>query len=150
MPDLPLWSSPPPEKWGATLRAELKVLHFTILRVGLLASGMDCSPEEQSRLALLSHQYPEGITAAELEALDIQMQLLTQDVAFSPEERFRLELLAQLAHQYSALHEFEGPSPANMQDLDALLRLLVRDVAVFAQAAVSRAAAAPDDPRRHG
>ena len=82
------------------MHAELKVLHSTILRVGLLASGMACSPEERFRLELLAHQDPEGITTANLGELDIQLLQLT------------------------------------------------RDVAVYAQAAVSKAAAAPDDPRR--
>ena len=100
MPVLPLWSSPPPDEWEAAMRAELKVLCSTILRVGLLASGMACSPEERFRLELLAHQDPEGITTA------------------------------------------------NMMELDIQLLQLTRDVAVYAQAAVSKAAAAPDDPRR--
>jgi hypothetical protein len=100
MPDLPLWSCPPPDELPATLRAELKALCSTILRVGLLASGMACSPEERFRLQLLAHQDPEGITTTNLQELDIQL-----------------------------LH-------------------LTRDVAHIAQAAVSKAAAAPDDPRR--
>ena len=102
MSDLPLWSSPPPAELPATLRAELKMLCSTILRVGLLASSMACSPEEQFRLQLLANQDPEGITTANLQELDIQLLQLT------------------------------------------------RDVAVYAQAAVSKAAAAPDDPRRQG
>jgi hypothetical protein len=82
------------------MRAELKVLCSTILRVGLLASGMACSPEERFRLQLLAHQDPEGITTANLSELHYQVLQVT------------------------------------------------RDVAVYAQAAVSKAAAAPDDPRR--
>jgi hypothetical protein len=35
-----------------------------------------------------------------------------------------------------------------MMELDIQLLQLTRDVAVYAQAAVSKAAAAPDDPRR--
>ena len=100
MPVFPLWSSPPPDEWEAAMRAELKVLCSTILRVGLLASGMACSPEERFRLQLLAHQDPEGITTA------------------------------------------------NMMELDIQLRQLTRDMAMYAQAAVSKAAAAPDDPRR--
>ena len=76
------------------------MLCSTILRVGLLASSMACSPEEQFRLQLLANQDPEGITTANLQELDIQL-----------------------------LH-------------------LTRDVALYVQAAVSKAAAAPDDPRR--
>ena len=80
--------------------AEMEVLSSTILRVGLLASGMADSPEERFRLQLLAHQIPEGITTA------------------------------------------------NLMELDNQLLQLTRDVAVYAQAAVSKAAAAPDDPRR--
>jgi hypothetical protein len=82
------------------MRAELEVLRSTILRVGLLAAGMACTPEERFRLQLLAHQDPEGITTA------------------------------------------------NLQELHGQVLQLTRDVAVYAQAAVSKAAAAPDDPRR--
>jgi hypothetical protein len=82
------------------MRAEFDVLRSTILRVGLLAADMVCSPEDRFRLELLAHQDPEGLTTANLQELDIQLLQIT------------------------------------------------RDVAVYAQAAVSKAAAAPDDPRR--
>ncbi len=100
MPVLPLWSSPPPDEWEATMRAEFDVLRSTILRVGLLAADKVCSREDRIRLQLLAYQDPEGITTA------------------------------------------------NMMELDIQLLQLTRDVAVYAQAAVSKAAAAPDDPRR--
>jgi hypothetical protein len=82
------------------MRAELEVLRSTILRVGLLASGMACSPEERFRLELLAHQDPEGITTA------------------------------------------------NLQELHNHVRDITLQGALYAQAAVSKAAAAPDDPRR--
>ena len=82
------------------MRAELEVLRSTILRVGLLAAGMACSPEERFRLELLANQDPEGITTA------------------------------------------------NLQELHGQVLQLTRDVAVYAQGAVSKAAAAPNDPRR--
>ena len=100
MPVLPLWSSPPPDEWEAAMRAELEVLRSTILRVGLLAAGMACSPEERFRLQLLAHQDPDGITTA------------------------------------------------NLQELHNHVLQLTREGALYAQAAVSKAAAAPDDPRR--
>lgn len=81
------------------MRAELEVLRSTILRVGLLATGMACSPEDRFRLQLLAHQDPEGITTA------------------------------------------------NLQELHSHVLQLTRDVAMYAQAAVSKCAAAPDDPR---
>lgn len=84
------------------MRAELEVLRSTILRVGLLAAGMACTPEERLRLQLMAHQDPQGTTSA------------------------------------------------NLQDLHGLVLQLTREVAVYAQAAVSKAAAAPDDPRRQG
>lgn len=82
------------------MRAELEVLRSTILRVGLLAAGMACTPEERARLELLAHEDPQGTTTANLQELHVQVLQLT------------------------------------------------RDVATFAQGAVSKAAAAPDDPRR--
>jgi len=82
------------------MRAELEVLRSSILRVGLLAAGMACTPEERFRLQLLAHQDPEGITTA------------------------------------------------NLQELHGLVLQLTRDAAMYAQAAVSKAAAAPDDPRQ--
>jgi hypothetical protein len=82
------------------MRAELQVLRSTILRVGLLAAGMACSPEERARLQLLAHEDPAGITTA------------------------------------------------NMRELHRQVLQITRDVAVYAQAAVSQAAAAHDDPRR--
>ena len=100
MPIAPLWSYPPDAEWESTMLAELEVLRSTILRVGLLATGMACSPEERFRLQLLAHQDPEGITTA------------------------------------------------NLQDLHGQVLQLTRDAAMYAQAAVSKAAAAPDDPRR--
>lgn len=100
MPVLPLWSSPPSAEWETTMRSELEALRSTILRVGLLATGMTCSPEERFRLQLLAHQDPQGTTTA------------------------------------------------NLQELHGHVLQLTRDVAVYAQAAVSKCAAAPDDPRR--
>jgi len=82
------------------MRSELEVLRSTILRVGLLAAGMACSPEERFRLQLLAHEDPEGITTA------------------------------------------------NVQEIHSQVLQLTRDAAMYAQAAVSKAAAAPDDPRR--
>jgi hypothetical protein len=82
------------------MRAELEVLRSTILRVGLLAAGMACSPEERLRLQLLAHEDRAGITTA------------------------------------------------NIQELHDQVLQITRDAAVYAQAAVSQAAAAPDDPRR--
>ncbi len=102
MPVLPLWSSPPPDEWEATMRAEFDVLRSTILRVGLLAADKVCSREDRIRLQLLAYQDPEGITTANLPELHDQV----------------LQLTTQVAH--------------------------------IALAAVSKAAAAPDDPRRQG
>lgn len=82
------------------MRAELEVLRSTILRVGLLAAGMACTPEKRARLELLAHEDPQGTTTA------------------------------------------------NMQDLHVEMLQLTGHVAMVAQAAVSKAAAAPDDPRR--
>lgn len=82
------------------MRAELEVLRSTILRVGLLAAGMACSPEERFRLQLLAHEDAQGVTTANIDELHIQVLELT------------------------------------------------RDLATYAQAVVSKAAAAPDDPRR--
>jgi hypothetical protein len=84
------------------MRAELEVLRSTILRVGLLATGMACSPEERLRLQLLAHEDPAGITTA------------------------------------------------NIQELHRQVLQISREAAVYAQATVSQAAAAPDDPRRQG
>ena len=100
MPIHPLWSAPSPAEWDTTMRAELEVLRSTILRVGLLAAGMACTPEERARLELLAHEDPQGTTTA------------------------------------------------NLQELHHQVRQITRDVAMVAQAAVSKAAAAPDDPRR--
>jgi hypothetical protein len=100
MPVFPLWPSPAPAEWEATMRAELAVLRSTILRVGLLAAGMACTPEQRARLELLAHEDPQGTTTA------------------------------------------------NLQELHFDILQLTRNVAVNAQAAVSKAAAAPDDPRR--
>lgn len=82
------------------MRAELEVLRSTILRVGLLAAGMACTPEERARLELMAHEDPQGTTTA------------------------------------------------NMQDLHVEMLQLTGHVAKYAQAAVSKAAAAPDDLRR--
>lgn len=82
------------------MRAELEVLRSTILRVGLLAAAMACTPEERLRLQLLAHEDPQGTTTA------------------------------------------------NLQELHGQVLQLTRDAAMYAQAAVSKAAAAPDDPRR--
>ena len=80
---------------------------------------------------------------AELEVLRstiLRVGLLAAGMACSTEERFRLQLLAN--------QDPEGLTTANLQELDIQLLQLTRDVAVYAQAAVSKAAAAPDDPRR--
>ena len=90
----------PPTQWDAAIRAELDVLRSSILRVGLLAAGMACTPEERARLALMLEEDETGL-------------------AISP-----------------------------VHDLDEVVRDLTRSVAKYAQAAVSKAAAAPDDPRR--
>lgn len=82
------------------MRAELEVLRSTILRLGLLAAGMACTPEERARLELLAHEDPRGIITANLQELHIEMLQLSGHVA------------------------------------------------KYAQAAVGKAAAAPDDPRR--
>lgn len=82
------------------MRSELEELRSTILRVGLLAAGMACTPEERMRLQLIAHEDPEGITTANIEQLHLQVLEIT------------------------------------------------RDVAKYAQSAVSKAAAAPDDSRR--
>jgi hypothetical protein len=97
---LPLWSLPDPADWSNAMPAELMALRSAILRVGLLAAGMACSPEERARLQLLAHEDPAGITTA------------------------------------------------NMRELQVHVLEITRDVAVYAQAAVSQAAAGPDDPRR--
>ncbi len=61
------------------MRAELEVLRSTILRVGLLAAGMACSPEERLRLKLLAHEDPAGITTANIQELHRQVLQITHD-----------------------------------------------------------------------
>lgn len=92
----------PPAQWDAAISAELDVLRSSILRVGLLAAGMACTPEERARLALMLEEDETGL-------------------AISP-----------------------------VHDLEKVVCILTRSVAKIAQAAVSKAAAAPDDPRRQG
>jgi hypothetical protein len=70
----------------------------------------------------------------------LRVGLLAADKVCSREDRIRLQLLAY--------QDPEGITTANMMELDIQLLQLTRDVAVYAQAAVSKAAAAPDDPRR--
>jgi hypothetical protein len=80
---------------------------------------------------------------AELEVLRstiLRVGLLAAGMACSSEERFRLQLLAQV--------DPDGITTANLQELHGQVLQLTRDAAKYAQAAVSKAAAAPDDPRR--
>ena len=80
---------------------------------------------------------------AELEVLRstiLRVGLLAAGMACSSEERFRLQMMA---HQ-----DPEGITTANLQELHGQVLQVTRDVAVYAQAAVSKAAAAPEDPRR--
>jgi len=82
---------------------------------------------------------------AEIEVLRstiLRVELLAAGMACSPKERLRLLLLA---HEDPA-----GITTANMRELQVHVLEITRDAAVYAQAAVSLAAAAPDEPRRQG
>jgi hypothetical protein len=111
MPNLPLWSSPPPDELPATLRAELKVLRSTTLRVGLLAAGMACSPEERFRLELLAHQDPEGLTTANLQELDIQLRQLTRDVALYAQSAVSKAARLRMIRAGRTEHKLEARPP---------------------------------------
>jgi hypothetical protein len=82
---------------------------------------------------------------AELEVLRstiLRVGLLVAGYRCSHEELMRLQLLA---HEDPA-----GITTANIQELHRQVLQITREAAVYAQAAVSQAAAAPDDPRRQG
>lgn len=82
------------------MHRELDQLRCSLLRVGLLAAGLGCTPEERTRLTLCARENAAGLLAPTIQELDRQLLKLT------------------------------------------------REVALQAQCAVSKAAAAPDDPRR--
>jgi hypothetical protein len=50
----------PPTDWETSMHAELHILHALILRVGMLAAGMDSTPEERTRLSLCANETAQG------------------------------------------------------------------------------------------
>ena len=82
---------------------------------------------------------------AELDVLRssiLRIGLLGAGIACTPEERARLALMLQ--------EDENGLTLSPVGELHSIVMQLTRDAAKYAQAAVSKAAAAPDDPRRRG
>lgn len=90
----------PSPQWEADMRQALDQLSSALLRAGITAAGMACTPEERRRLQLCMKE--------------------TDD----------------------------GRAVPTITQLRADILQLTRDAAMMAQAAVSRAAASPEDPRR--
>lgn len=90
----------PSNDWQASMRQALDQLSSALLRVGVIATGMACTPEEQQRLQLCMQETAEGLAVATIQELRLDITQIT------------------------------------------------REAAIMAQAAVSKAAAAPDDSRR--
>lgn len=91
--------APSPE-WQASMRLALDQLSSALLRVGITAAEMACTPEQRERLRLCSQETADGMAVATIEQLRLDIAKLTNEAA------------------------------------------------MMAQAVVSKAAAAPDDPRR--
>lgn len=87
-------------EWQASMRLALDQLSSALLRVGVTAAEMACTPEQRERLRLCTQETADGMAVATIEQLRLDIAKLTKEAA------------------------------------------------MMAQAVVSRAAAAPDDPRR--